>query len=114
MAFDRFRWFFKLKTGITWESRLVPQQQQHCCDRKRPAEPVLRRQSIIEDGAGDGEVEKVCEHFVYRTPGTGSKGLVMTTPSAERVQEAVMVVMPSVEVGEDVLDCQARTPEGGW
>ena len=112
MAFDRFRWFFKLKTGIAWESRLVPQQR--CCERKRPAEVVLRRQSIIEDGAGDAETEKVCEHFVYRPPVTGSKGLLMATPRAERIEEAIMVVMPSVEVGEDVLDCQARTPEGGW
>ena len=104
MAFDAFKKFFKLKTNVEWEGRL--QKTDRCCDAGM-------------DGGCD-------DHFRYQLPGPGKPKVAMkqstlTEHWAKKRSEGsddnpgdVTVLVPSVEVEDDDIECSARTPQGGW
>jgi hypothetical protein len=105
VAFDAFKKFFKLKTNVDWEARL--EKRDRCCDA-----------SSIGDGGCD-------DHFRYRPPGPGKPNGAMKQSTlaetwAKKANESrgssgeATVLMPSVEVEDDEIDCCAMTPEAGW
>ena len=94
-AMQQFKWYFKQKTGVSWEQRLEPNLQ-HCA-------------SANTDGGSD-------TRFVYKPPPVGKpRGLMPGKTRMERSKEGdVTVVIPSVEIDDTELDCQAKTPQAGW
>ena len=104
VAFHAFKKFFKIKTNVEWEARL--EKRDCCCD------------ATSMDGGCDG-------HFRYQPPRPGKpKGAMKQSVQVERWAKQgmasrassgdVTVLMPSVEVEDDEIECSARTPEGGW
>lgn len=105
VAFEAFKKFFKLKTNVDWEARL--EKRDRCCDAS----------NMGDGGCGD--------HFRYQPPGPGKpKGAMKQSTLAETWAKGgdgsrgtsgeVTVLIPSVEVEDDEIDCCARTPEAGW
>ena len=106
IAFAAFKKFFQLKTNVEWEARCQRKKSDRCCD-----------QSNV-DGGCDG-------HFRYQPPGPGKpKGAMKQSTLTEHWTKngagssgssgEVMLLIPSVEVEDDEIECSARTPEGGW
>lgn len=105
-AWDRFRWFFRQKTGFAWEKRLEQQNTKAC--------------SVLGGGAGgevDNSADKKCKFFTYRPPPPHlPQGLFMRKTANElREREArtvneegdgsVAVLVRSVEADDSELDC---------
>jgi hypothetical protein len=71
---------------------------------------------------GDGGCD---EHFRYQLPGPGKpKGAMRQSTLVESWAKKgngsrgssgeVTMLVPSVEVEDNEIECSARTPEGGW
>ncbi len=99
LAMASFKKFFKLKTGVVWESRLDP------------------RKNSERDAGGDGGCD---QKFLYRPPTKGQpKGMMEQKTRREKMEQndglpILTKVLPSVEVDDAEIECSAKTPDGGW
>ena len=91
LAKDAFKLFFKLRTGVEWESRPLTVGLGR-------ADSAARERTLSHDGAGDWSYQLEYEVEAWK------KGI--------RKPSVTMVV--SEEDAGDKLDVRAKTPEGGW
>ena len=92
LAKDAFKTFFKLRTGVEWESAPLG-----AGNKKREDSPA-RERTLSHDGAGDWTYQLEYEVEEWK------KGA--------RKPSVTMVV--SAEDAGEKKDVRARTPEGGW